>query len=327
MSRGGGWALRGLMLVLLVVGVGPSRARAHDFRPARLVLRVDADGEVAVRFSVPPVTARGPTSAALRPVPPPPCAAIEVDRWSCGAAGLRGTLTVAGLDADPVDVLVDVRWPDGERLRARLDPSQPAVALRRGAAVYGPGSVLSTYLGLGVAHILGGLDHLLLLLALLLLGGRARDHLRTLTAFTVGHALTLVIATVHPVAVPRPWVEACITASIAIAAAEALAPRPARATAWTWALALGLLHGLGFAGALAELGLPPHDRILALASFNLGVEAGQLAVVLVCLVAAALGPRAPAWRERLRRGLALAVGSLAVAWTLERISLFWSGGG
>src|SRR5690606_26540547 len=191
------------------------------------------------------------------------------------------------------DVLVHVRWPDGAELRARLDPRTPALALRRGAAVDGWGSAITTYVGLGGEHILLGADHLLFLAALLLLGGRPRDHLRTVTAFTAGHGLTLLVQTLHPVHVPGPWVEACIAASIAIAALEAQRPAPSRATAWTWALGFGVLHGLGFAGALAELGLPPEHRVAALLGFNLGVEAGQLAVVSILLAMAAAVPREP----------------------------------
>lgn len=303
----------------------PPWAGAHEFRPATLSLRAHPDGEISVRWSTPAVTARGPTSDSLRPVPPEHCAEHGPHRWSCGPVGLRGTLSVAGLETDPVDVLVDARWPDGSTLHARLGPDAPSLPLRRGAAVAGPRGTLSTYFGLGGAHIVGGVDHLLFLLALLLLGGRARDHLRTVSAFTVGHSLTLVVASLAPQVLPGPWVEAAITASIALAAAEALRERPDRAPAWTWALVMGLLHGLGFAGALAELGLPVEHRALALVSFNLGVEAGQLAVVLGLWSVAALGPRSPARRSRLRRALAFAVGSVAVAWTLERILLFWSG--
>ncbi len=322
-----GWSHLFLMVLLVLVGVtgwGDS-ARAHEFRPATLTLRVHADGDVSVRFVPPPVTARGPTSAALRPLPPASCEVQDPERWSCGAQGLRGTLSVAGLELDPVDVMVHVRWPDGGELRARLDARNPSVPLRRGAEVSGRGDTVSTYFTLGGEHILGGIDHLLFVLALLLLGGRARDHLRTITAFTVGHSLTLVVSTFAPVDVPGPWVEACIAASIAFAAAEALSAQTRRATAWVWALVFGLLHGLGFYGALAQLGLPPADRGFALLSFNLGVEAGQLAVVLVLLVLAALGPRSPSVRERVRRALAFAVGCVAVAWTLERVCSFWSG--
>jgi len=310
------------LLVGLAWLVAGGVASAHEFRPATLVLRVHADGEVDVRFVPPPVTARGPTSAALRPVVPAGCEAHGPDRWSCGRAGPRGQLAMAGLARDPVDVLVDVRWADGARLRARLDPSTPSVSLRRGAAGSGWIDVVSTYVGLGAEHILGGVDHLLFVLALLLLGGRARDHLRTLTAFTAGHALTLVLTTLHPVGLPGPWVEACIAASIAFAAAEAREGR--RPGAWAWALGFGLVHGLGFYGALAQLGLPPDARGLALVSFNLGVEAGQLAVVLGLWILASFGPRSPGGRERVRRGLALGVGGVAVAWTLERVLMFWS---
>ncbi|MEM9460276.1 MAG: HupE/UreJ family protein [Myxococcota bacterium] len=319
-----GWAWRVLGAWLGLCAAAPS-ARAHEFRPATLSLEAHPNGEVSVRWSAPAVTARGPTSDALRPVLPEHCVEHGPHRWACGPVGLRGTLSVAGLETDPVDVLVDARWPDGSVLHARLGPDAPSLPLRRGAAVAGLGGTLATYFELGGVHILVGVDHLLFLLALLLLGGRVRDHLRTVTAFTVGHSLTLVVASLVPPALPGPWVEACITASIALAAVEAWREQPERAAAWTWALVMGLLHGLGFAGALAELGLPVEHRPLALVSFNLGVEAGQLAVVLGLGSLATLGPRCPARRSRLRRALAFMVGGVAVAWTLERVLLFWSG--
>jgi hypothetical protein len=311
-------------IAALWLSLPPRSAGAHEFRPATLVLAADPDGEVSVRFSPPSVTARGPTTGALQPVPPAHCEVRGPHRWSCGAQGLAGTLAIAGLASDPVDVLVHVRWPDGAELRARLDPEAPSLVLPRGAVVAGPWQAMAAYLALGSEHILQGLDHLLFVAALLLLGGRARDHLRTITAFTVGHSLTLVVQSlrVPPLPVPVPWVEACITASIAVAAAHALHPAARRAAAWPWALGFGLLHGLGFAGALAELGLPPAHRLGALLGFNLGVEAGQLAVVLALVGAAAVAPGTPAARERVRRGLAFATGSVAVAWTLERVVSF-----
>ncbi|MCH9686277.1 MAG: HupE/UreJ family protein [Deltaproteobacteria bacterium] len=317
--RGAAWC------ALLWVWLGCSLARGHEFRPAHLRLQADSSGEVEVDFRPPPVTGMGPTSARLRPVPPPHCHERGPTRWSCGEAGLTGVVSIAGLGTDPVDVVVQVDLPDGTQRHARLGPDRPAVTLGPDAGAHSMPGAASTYFTLGAEHIAGGLDHLLFLCALLLLGGRARDHLRTITAFTVGHALTLVVQSLAPPLAPAAWVEACITASIVVAAAEAQRAQPARAHAWTWALALGMLHGLGFAGALAELGLPAGYQATALVSFNLGVEAGQLAVVLGLLVVAALVPRALPWRERLRRGLALAVGSIAVAWTLERVVGFWSG--
>ncbi|MEX1364739.1 MAG: HupE/UreJ family protein [Nannocystaceae bacterium] len=309
-----------LVLAWLMLAVGP--AHAHEFRPASLSLRVDARGEVSLRFVPPPVTAAGPSSGALRPLAPAHCVERSAARWSCGAAGLTGELRIEGLAADPVDVLVHVQWADGHRLQARLGPDRPAMMLGRGEAVTGTLDASAAYFVLGGQHVLEGIDHLLFVLALLLLGGRPRDHLRTITAFTAGHTVALLLQTLTPLAVPGPWVEACITASIVVAAAEALRARPRRQTAWTWALAFGVIHGLGFAGALEQLGLPPDHRVVALLSFNVGVEAGQLAVVLGLLVLAAIGPRQPDRRDRTRRAIAFVVGTVAVAWTLERIVAF-----
>ncbi len=345
----------GWLVVLVFLVLCPDQSLAHEFRPARLSLRADASGEVDVRFFPPPVTAEGPTAASLRPRPPAHCQARAPSRWSCGEAGLTGIVRMEGLGRSPVDVLVDVRWPDGGALHDRLGPDRPALALGRGVPAAGGIERATVYFVLGGEHILAGLDHLMFLLALLLLGGRGRQHLATITAFTAGHSATLVIQSSYPLAVPGPWVEACISASIVVAAIEVLRPGPPRQAAWSWALGFGLLHGLGFAGALAELGLPPGHRLSALLAFNLGVEAGQLAVVFGLLALAAALPRGRGVDERGsigrggnkrgsigrgviehglaehgliergRRGLAWALGSIAAAWTLERVVGFWGG--
>lgn len=321
--RAWAWAWACAAIVALVVGLGAGAAAAHELRPAMLVLVAHAGGEVEVRLTVPAVTARGPTTGALRPVPPGHCAVAGPGRWSCGPQGLTGTLGVEGLAVDPVDVLVLVRWPDGAQHRARLDLDAPTLVLPRGAAVAGPWQALATYAGLGVGHVVRGLDHLLLLVALLLLGGTVADHVRTITAFTAGHGLALAAQVLWPVPVPGGWVEACITASVAVAAAEALRPPAQRPSAWPWALAVGVVHGLGFASALVELGLPPEHRGSALLGFNVGVEAGQLAIATGLGAVAAAASRAPVRALPVRRALAFGVGSIAVAWTLVRVASFW----
>lgn len=139
-----------------------------------------------------------------------------------------------------------------------------------------------------------------------------------MTAFTAAHSLTLALSTLHLVRLPAPPVEACIAVSLVILAREILRPHLSPGTPWRFALACGLLHGFGFAGALAELGLPDDAVLPALAAFNLGVELGQVALAilisLLAALAARLAPRLP-----LRRALAYAIGGLACAWTLERV--------
>jgi hydrogenase/urease accessory protein HupE len=185
-----------------------------------------------------------------------------------------------------------------------------------------------SYLRLGAEHILGGIDHLLFVLALLLIVRGGKRILMTVTAFTVAHSLTLVAATLRIVHVPGPPVEAIIALSIVFVAAEVahgLQGRPgltARAP-WLVAFTFGLLHGFGFAGALAEVGLPQHAIAVALLMFNVGVELGQLAFVAVVLAAGmALAQLRLDWPRWAPRVPAYAIGSIAMLWTIERIAAF-----
>jgi hypothetical protein len=188
------------------------------------------------------------------------------------------------------------------------------------------------YLRLGVEHILFGIDHLLFVLGLILLVGGLGPLMKTITAFTLAHSITLGLATLGVVRIPQAPVEAVIALSIVFLAAELVrqgrgetgltARRP-----WLVAFAFGLLHGLGFAGALSDVGLPPGDVPSALLLFNVGVEAGQLAFVVaaLALVRAVQSLPAPAWR-RLEGVSAYAIGSLAAFWVMQRISGFWVNG-
>jgi hydrogenase/urease accessory protein HupE len=198
-------------------------------------------------------------------------------------------------------------------------------------------AVTGAYVALGVEHILGGLDHLLFVFALLLLVGGGAPLVKTVTAFTLAHSVTLALSVTGLVRLPGPPVEAAIALSIVFVAAElarAVAPpgrgRGRRGAARV-AFAFGLLHGFGFAGALRGVGLPQEHLATALLSFNLGVELGQLLFVSVLLAAGATMARLiPVLSDRralLARLTAYGVGALATAWTIERVVAFWSTGG
>jgi hydrogenase/urease accessory protein HupE len=193
------------------------------------------------------------------------------------------------------------------------------------------GAVAGTYLRLGIEHILTGPDHLAFVLALVLLTPVWRQLWKTVTAFTVAHSLTLVLATLDLLRLPQPPVEAAIALSILFVARELWFSTKGRSSGgarrpWLVAFAFGLLHGLGFAGALGQIGLPVSDVPLALLTFNLGVELGQLAFVAVVLLAGRGLARLPAaWRDRgwLRLLPAYAIGALAMFWCIERVARFW----
>jgi hydrogenase/urease accessory protein HupE len=185
---------------------------------------------------------------------------------------------------------------------------------------------------LGIEHILSGIDHLLFVLALVLLVHGPRRLLATITAFTAAHSLTLAGATLGWVHVPGPPVEASIALSIVFVASEIVHTRQGRDSVtqhypWVVAFTFGLLHGFGFAGALAQVGLPQSSIPIALLFFNVGVEIGQLlfvgAVLAVIAVAWRAGQRLrlslPAWHWRIAP---YAIGALASFWLIERIAAF-----
>jgi hydrogenase/urease accessory protein HupE len=313
---------------LLLLGLGAAAPlRAHELRPAYLELR-ERDGErFDVRFRVP---ARGDARLALEAVMPERCRTVSplvrrlesgafTERWSVVCpGGLAGAeLRIDGLAASATDALLRVERADGGAQVARLTPAAATFTL---AARPGGLDVARTYLRLGAQHIALGLDHLLFLLALLLVvEGRARL-IATITAFTLAHSLTLAAATLGLLRAAQPPVEATIALSIAFLAREIARPRspsPSLTTRAPWlvAFAFGLLHGFGFAGALREVGLPERSIPLALLFFNLGVEAGQLGfVALVLPLSVVRWPRAlPAY----------AIGGLAAYWGIERVAAFW----
>ena len=206
-----------------------------------------------------------------------------IERWraTCEGGLKNGTITIEGLAATRTDVLARIEHTNGSNQTVRLTPSQPEFIVTGTA---GSAAVVQTYFKLGVVHILLGFDHLLFVLALLFLVQGWRRLVATITAFTLAHSLTLAAATFGWVQVPQAPVEAVIALSIMFVAVEILRRHRGRtgiATRKPWLVAFifGLLHGLGFAGALREVGLPDHAIPLALAFFNVGVEAGQLLFV------------------------------------------------
>jgi hydrogenase/urease accessory protein HupE len=208
-------------------------------------------------------------------------------------------------------------------------PSQPWIDI---ATSQGPLTVAGAYLSHGIEHILLGIDHLLFVLGLILIVRSKRMLLLTVTGFTVAHSITLSLATLGVLHVPGPPVEACIALSILLLASEILRRQrgePSLTASWPWAVAFsfGLLHGLGFASALIDIGLPRGDVPLALLSFNVGVEAGQLAFIAAVLgvIGSAKQFRIPEIVERrLRTVTAYGVGTVAAFWFVERLAGFWA---
>jgi len=321
-------------IALLAMWGVPQAALAHEVRPGYLELHQTAAQTWGVLWKVP---AQGDLRLSIHPRFPENCAhasepiafhadAAYVERTSIACkGGLAGrTIAIEGLAATMTDVLVRSVRADGSVQVARLTPSSPAFAFE---ATPGSFEVARAYTMLGVEHILRGADHLLFVLGLLLLvRGRWLLLLKTVTAFTVAHSLTLAAATLGWLRVPQVPVEAVIALSILFLASE-LARRDrvdsglTHRHPWIVAFVFGLLHGLGFAGALREVGLPQGDIPLALLTFNVGVELGQLLFVgtVLALLAALrdLLPRLPAWTHALP---AYAIGTTSAYWCIQRIA-------
>jgi hypothetical protein len=189
----------------------------------------------------------------------------------------------------------------------------------------GMGEIATAYLLLGVEHILGGIDHLLFVASLLFLVGFERRLFWTITAFTLAHSLTLASASLGWLTLRSPPVEASIALSIVLVAAEALNKGKggretlAQRLPALVAFLFGLIHGLGFAGALAEIGLPQKHLATALVTFNLGVELGQLFAVAVVWAPWRLAKDLP-WARRTRVPLLYGIGSVAAYWSWLRIA-------
>lgn len=316
------------LAVLSALALAPAVALAHAFAPALLDVREGPAG-TEITWKVPTTLGEAPD---LRPVLPDSCrrvtdASVEpvpqalVERWlvDCGPGGLAGsTLRVDGTTEVPMDVVARVELADGRAISAVLRDGARELEL---PTVAGAGAVTITYLRLGVRHILGGFDHLTFVLGLLLLVRSLGSLVRTITAFTLAHSITLALAVLGVVHLPSATVEAMIALSILLLAVELARPASAPQTLtlrfpWLVAFTFGLLHGFGFAGALSEIGLPPGDVPLALLWFNVGVETGQLLFVGALLVAAAL-------LRRLRAGRLLDVWQRIAPWGIGGLSAFW----
>jgi hypothetical protein len=209
---------------------------------------------------------------------------------------------------------VRIEWLNGTTQVELLTPSQPSFTVEE---TPGRADVAISYLRLGIKHILLGIDHLLFVLALMILVAGRRRLVGTITAFTAAHSLTLAAAALGIVRVPQKPVEAIIRGREGKPGLTAKSP-------WIVAFIFGLLHGFGFAGALAEVGLPPQAIPLALLFFNVGVELGQLlfigAVGVVVVAMRRLAVPSPTWVWRIP---AYGIGAVAAMWTLERVAGFW----
>jgi len=306
-----------ITILLVSLGLGVRPAAAHEFRPAVLSLRQLEPGHFAWSWQPAHDAKRRPLTD-VRPKFPEHCE-VRGELLDCQGRGL-GEVTIVGLDRHPVDVVVRVQWSDERRRTVVLHGERDRAALGDGNEGQSTLSLLATYLELGVEHILVGIDHVFFVVGLVLLVGLRRRLLWAITGFTVAHSLTLVASTLGWATLPQGPVEAIIALSIVLLAAEIVQERPSLTQRVPGAVAFvfGLVHGFGFAGALQEIGVPPDHAWPALAGFNVGVELGQLGIIALAGILGLLARRLPR-PERWRVAAAYVGGTVASAWTIERV--------
>lgn len=317
-----------LITVMWLRGV----AGAHEVRPAYVEITEDATRDVHVVWKQPttgqlvvplsPVLSSGWLQADASSQTVSDSLLIRQWRISAPHAPLHGqTLTIQGLDKTVTDVLARVTFSNGATINKLIKPDHAVIELLQPGRSTLP---VIEYLELGLMHIWLGMDHLLYVFGLMLLVQGTRTLLKTITAFTVAHSITLAAAALHFVDVPAAQIEVVIALSIVCVAVELVHLRRGEGglgSRWPWLIAFtfGLLHGFAFAGGLAEIGLPSDAIPTALLLFNLGIEAGQLVFVGTMLLAlGSLERITPASADWVPRLSPYVIGSLAAMWCIER---------
>lgn len=324
---------RALLMLALLLGV--TNASAHPLAPALLELQEVAPGDVEVLWRT-SVTRAGRSDVA--PQLPEGCepagevqAGLEEDAWvsrwtlHCEGGLVGRHINVHGLETSRIAVILRLQQQAGEPVQVLLDAREAGYTVLAPSAAPPAAAVFPSYFSLGVGHLLFGFDHLLFVCGLFLLVRGLRALVLTITAFTLGHSITLSLASLGWVQVPAAPMELGIALSLLWLACEIARPVGAPRSSlsqrpWLMAAGFGLLHGLGFAGALAEIGLPSGEIPMALLGFNLGIEAGQLALIGVLFMLKRLTqPRAIAdFMPPLRSVPSYAIGTLAAYWCFER---------
>lgn len=324
-----------LWLTLVVCGWVPTSAWSHEVRPALFSMTERADGRYDVLWKQPTA---GPVAVRLIPhlgrgiLDPAPSsietyADSQISLWRDvhpGAHGLDGlTLEIEGLEQTITDVLVSITLLDGRSIQDVLHPQNPRLTLH----LRENGLEVLAYVRLGIEHILGGLDHLAFVLGLTLLVRSRMMLIKTITAFTVAHSITLAATALHLITVQPAVVESLVALSVLFVAVEVVHSYRGNSSLavrypWVVAFAFGLLHGAAFAGALAEVGLPRHAILLSLLLFNVGVEVGQLLFIALILgIEWALARVPTRVLSRMRWVMPYAIGSCSAFWFIQRLSV------
>lgn len=306
------------LLLATFVAMTAGLGQAHEMSLAEMTMREVGPGQFIYSWGAPAKSK--PIAEDLTPVWPEGCQA-NAQVVQCGPGGLAGTLAVKGVGQAYSAAIVRIVWRDGQQSVVTVSGAQPSVQLFGGARDERGGFELAKlYTVLGVEHILSGIDHLMFVIGLLFLVGLNRRLVGTITAFTAAHSLTLAASALGWLTLRPPPVEACIALSIVLVCAEALRDRQTLSRRWPALVAFlfGLVHGLGFAGALKDIGLPQQNITVALLGFNVGVEMGQLLVVGLAWGAVRLFGRLRGFVS-LRQPALYVIGAVAAYWSLTRI--------
>lgn len=324
-----------LVLFTMLTTCLPASVSAHALDPGYLELASMEQDRWRVTWRAPdvngrpmPIQARLPDRCSHEAPPPVFDGRAWTTVWvtTCPGGLEGGVIAIEGLERTSTDTLVRYELEPGRTQVHRLTSAETAFTVPEDPGAF---DIMTSYVALGVTHILEGVDHLLFVFALLLLIRDRRRLLWAITAFTVAHSITLAAASLGWLNIPPPPVEAVIALSIVFLAYELSLPPEARDPVaerfpWVVAFAFGLIHGLGFAGALREIGLPEGDIPMALLSFNIGVELGQILFILFVLAIGAAASRLyPELRKQTGifvRVASYGIGSLAAFWVIQRLS-------
>lgn len=322
--------LLGLFLIFSLKG------HTHEMRPAYLQIKQKKANQYEVLWKIPRVEEK---VIGLKPVFP---SWFKLEQKIPSSESGTGALfiyqvntnrdihgmpiSIKGIETTMVDVLVQVDLLNGEQFSMMLQPDNKNAVIPQNENAF---DVIKGYFLLGVEHILSGIDHLLFVLALLLITKGGKKLFITVTAFTLAHSITLSLSALGYVGLPGPPVEAVIALSIVFLAVEIIREQQGIPTLtskkpWLVAFTFGLLHGSGFASALAAVGLPQQNIPLALGFFNVGVEVGQILFILVAMVVIKLISIKKEWPYLIKKIPAYSIGSLAAFWLIERVVSFWN---
>ncbi|MFT4565449.1 MAG: hydrogenase/urease accessory protein HupE [Saprospiraceae bacterium] len=322
-------------IVAVLTSMLEQNAYAHEIRPAYLEINQQSADRYQVLWKIPLLGNKAPK---IDPIFPKGFSLEQISDQFLPDSYIRqyqGTyqenlngqkITIQGLDLTLVDVLVQINLMDETSYTLLLQPDDPSVIIPKEPSKW---EVIKLYIILGIEHILIGIDHLLFVLGLLLLVSGFKALVQTITAFTVAHSLTLGAATFNLIHVPQAPVEAVIALSIVFLAREYLMVKKGAKSLtaqypWVVAFSFGLLHGFGFAGALSEIGFPQKDVPLALLTFNIGVELGQLIFIgIIFLLWIGVQKTRLPIAKWFWKVVPYCMGTMAAFWLIERVVAFW----